>query len=65
VTHADLFQRVCPTGRYQNDVEGIPDGRPDGFHFTPEASAALARNWLGPLVLDTARGTPPLAPRPT
>jgi peptidoglycan/LPS O-acetylase OafA/YrhL len=62
VTHADLFQRVCPTGRYQDDVEGIPDGRPDGFHFAPEASAALARNWLGPLVFDTARGTPPLAP---
>jgi peptidoglycan/LPS O-acetylase OafA/YrhL len=61
VTHADLFQRVCPTGRYQDQVEGVPHGRPDGFHFTPEASAALARNWLGPLVLDTAHGTPPLA----
>jgi peptidoglycan/LPS O-acetylase OafA/YrhL len=62
VTHADLFQRVCPTGRYQDNVEGVPNGRPDGFHFTPEASAALARNWLGPLVFDTAHGTPPLAP---
>jgi peptidoglycan/LPS O-acetylase OafA/YrhL len=58
VTHADLFQRVCPTGRYQDEVEGYPDGRPDGFHFTPEASAALARNWLGPLVLRTASGGP-------
>jgi peptidoglycan/LPS O-acetylase OafA/YrhL len=60
VSHADLFQRVCPTGRYQDNVEGYPHGRPDGFHFTPEASTALARNWLGPLVFDTGRT--PLAP---
>ena len=51
-TNADLFQRVCPGGSYSSEVEGIPDGRPDGFHFSEEAAAALARNWLGPLVLE-------------
>ena len=52
VTVADLFNRVCPGGEYSNEVEGIPESRPDGFHFTDEAAAALARNWLGPIVLD-------------
>jgi hypothetical protein len=61
VSRADLFQRVCPNGQYSDEVEGIPDARPDGFHFIPEASAALATNWLGPLVLQTAKsGRSPL-----
>jgi hypothetical protein len=61
VARADLFQRVCPNGRYSDEVEGIPDARPDGFHFIPAASTALATNWLGPLVLETAkRGRSPL-----
>jgi hypothetical protein len=54
ITEADLFQRVCPNGRYSDTVEGVPDARPDGFHFIPEAGTALAENWLGPLVLQTA-----------
>ncbi|TAL16145.1 MAG: acyltransferase [Frankiales bacterium] len=49
---ADLFQRICPGGRYSDEVEGVENGRPDGFHLSAEASAALARNWLGPLVLE-------------
>ena len=57
VTKADLFQRVCPNGQYSDEVEGIADGRPDGFHFSADASAALARNWLGPLVLQASRGS--------
>ena len=52
---ADLFQRLCPGGQYSDEVEGVPDGRPDGFHLSPEASQALARNWLGPIVLDLGR----------
>jgi hypothetical protein len=54
IAQADLFERLCPGGQYRDDVEGMPDSRHDGFHMTPEASAALARNWLGPIVLDTA-----------
>lgn len=53
---ADLHQRLCPGGRYQDDVEGVENGRPDGFHLSAEASHALARNWLGPLVLDAGEG---------
>ena len=62
---ADLFQRVCPGGRYSNEVEGVQNGRPDGFHFSDEAAAALARNWLGPIVLEVSRTTPGAPPPPT
>lgn len=55
VAVADLFERICPGGRYSDEVEGYAQGRSDGFHFTAEAAEALARNWLGPLVLETAR----------
>ena len=51
VTYADLHARVCPAGRYQNDVEGVRNGRPDGMHFSDEAATALARNWLGPITV--------------
>jgi peptidoglycan/LPS O-acetylase OafA/YrhL len=50
----DLFDRICPNGQYSDEVEGIPDARPDGFHFTKPAALALASNWLGPLVLQRA-----------
>ncbi|MCW2572291.1 MAG: putative acyltransferase, partial [Frankiales bacterium] len=60
VTVADMYDRVCPDGgQYTNYVEGIPDGRPDGFHFSSAAAVALITNWLGPLVLQAARGTVP------
>jgi hypothetical protein len=55
VTQANFFQRVCPNGRYSDTVEGVPNARPDGFHFTDEAATALATNWLGPLVLQAGR----------
>jgi peptidoglycan/LPS O-acetylase OafA/YrhL len=51
----DLFGRVCPGGKYSDDVEGIPNGRSDGIHFTNEAALALVTNWLGPTVLQRAR----------
>ena len=54
ITQADFFNRVCPNGQYTDTVEGIPHGRTDGFHFTDEAATALAVNWLGPIVLQTA-----------
>jgi peptidoglycan/LPS O-acetylase OafA/YrhL len=63
VTSANFFQRVCPNGQYSDTVEGVPNARPDGFHFTDEAAAALATNWLGPLILQTAQqGAGPLKP---
>jgi hypothetical protein len=51
VSVVDLFDRICPNGEYSDEIEGISDARPDGFHFTPEAALAVVRNWLGPLVL--------------
>jgi len=51
VTAADFYSEVCPNGRYSDTVDGVPNARPDGFHFTPDASEALARDWLGPLAL--------------
>jgi hypothetical protein len=51
----DLFGRICPGGKYSDDVEGIPNGRSDGIHFTSEAALALVTNWLGPTVLQRAR----------
>ena len=59
---ADLFERVCPGGTYRNEVEGYASGRPDGFHFSDDASAALARNWLGPLILEARSSPTPLLP---
>jgi hypothetical protein len=44
--------RICPGGQYRDDVEGVQGGRFDGFHFTDPAADALARNWLGPIVLE-------------
>jgi hypothetical protein len=63
VASADFFNRVCPGGRYSDTVEGVPDARPDGFHFTDDAATALATNWLGPLILQTAKQGSPLGGR--
>jgi len=30
--------------------------RPDGYHLSAEAAVALARNWLGPIVLNAGSG---------
>jgi peptidoglycan/LPS O-acetylase OafA/YrhL len=51
VTTADLAGRICPGGKFTDEVEGIADGRPDGFHFSQAASPLVAQNFLGPWVL--------------
>ena len=56
VTVANLFNRICPNGRYSDTVEGVPNARPDGYHLSAEAAVALARNWLGPIVLNAGSG---------
>jgi hypothetical protein len=38
----DLDGRVCPGGRFTQDIEGLEVGRPDGLHFSDEAAEALA-----------------------
>lgn len=51
----DLFSRLCPDGRFHEATGGIADFRPDGIHYSPEASLWLARRY-GPELLDAARG---------
>ena len=43
----DLYGHVCPDKNFTNTVDGIPDARPDGVHFTDPAADALA-TWLTP-----------------
>jgi peptidoglycan/LPS O-acetylase OafA/YrhL len=54
---ADFFNEVCPNGQYSDTVDGVADARPDGFHFTDEAATALARDWLGPLLIKAGSAT--------
>jgi hypothetical protein len=57
---ADLFQRICPDGRFTDEVEGVPDGRPDGFHLSDEAANRLVDRWLAPFLRDAHEHRQPL-----
>lgn len=57
---ADLYERLCPDGAYRDEVEGVSDGRPDGFHLSDEAALRLADRWLAPFVRDADRNRTPL-----
>ena len=61
---ANLFKRICPNGQFSDQVEGVQDGRPDGYHLSSDAAVALARNWLGPIALATG-SQPAATPTPT
>ncbi|MDP9183277.1 MAG: hypothetical protein M3P04_10940 [Actinomycetota bacterium] len=52
VTVDDLKEHLCPGGRYSDTVDGVSDGRPDGYHLSRAAALAVAKNWLGPICLD-------------
>ncbi len=54
VTVVDLFDRVCPGGAFSDQLDGVPNARPDGVHFSDAAADAVAR-WLGPQILREAR----------
>lgn len=51
----DLAGHLCPGGRYSDTVDGVPDGRPDGYHLSSDAATAVAHNWLGPICLDATK----------
>ena len=57
---ADLHDRLCPDGRYRDEVEGVAEGRPDGFHLSDDAAFRLAERWLAPFLreVDAADGRP-------
>jgi peptidoglycan/LPS O-acetylase OafA/YrhL len=57
---ANLYERLCPDGQYRDEVEGVSDGRPDGFHLSDEAALRLADRWLAPFVRDADRSRTPL-----
>jgi hypothetical protein len=50
-TLKDLNTVLCPNGSFTNTVEGVPNARPDGYHLSDQAALAVARDWLGPLLL--------------
>jgi peptidoglycan/LPS O-acetylase OafA/YrhL len=51
----DLKGHLCPGGRYSDTVDGVSDGRPDGYHLSKPAAVAVAKNWLGPICIDAAK----------
>jgi peptidoglycan/LPS O-acetylase OafA/YrhL len=53
---ADYFSHLCPDGEFSQSVDGVQNARPDGYHLSDAAADAVARRWLGPLILETANG---------
>jgi peptidoglycan/LPS O-acetylase OafA/YrhL len=53
----DLHGFLCPNG-YTDAVGGVDPLRTDGVHFTP-AGVQLIWRWLGPQLVDIARGIQP------
>jgi hypothetical protein len=57
-TIVDFQGHLCPRGKFTSSVDGVSNGRPDGYHFSAEGSYALADRWLGPMVLQEAGPRP-------
>jgi peptidoglycan/LPS O-acetylase OafA/YrhL len=47
VVQVDLDGRVCPDGKFSDQIGNVADGRPDGLHFS-DAGADWVASWLGP-----------------
>jgi peptidoglycan/LPS O-acetylase OafA/YrhL len=58
---ADFNSELCPGGKFTQKVDGVGNARPDGYHLSSAASAAIARDWLGPMALQL-QPTVPTAP---
>jgi len=56
----DLFEIVCPDGRFTTRVGDVEKGRGDGVHFAPEGSRWLGER-IGPALLDRIASSPPKA----
>ncbi len=50
---ADLAGLVCPDGSFTQDWGGLTSTRPDGVHFSEEATDAVAA-WLGPRLVEAS-----------
>ena len=55
-TVVDYKTHLCPNGRFTQTVDGLANGRPDGYHLSDAAGEALATKWLGPLVMQAGAG---------
>jgi peptidoglycan/LPS O-acetylase OafA/YrhL len=53
----DLYNHICPNGKYASTVDGVDNARPDGYHFSQYGSTALAEKWLGPLIRQVMSGS--------
>ena len=51
----DYKAHLCPRGQYSSTVDGVSDGRPDGYHLSAAAALAVATDWLGPICLDAVK----------
>jgi hypothetical protein len=54
---ADLNAELCPNGQFTQTGAGVNNARPDGYHPSDAADAAVAANGLGPMVLQAAGRT--------
>jgi lysophospholipase L1-like esterase len=52
VALVDLAARVCPGGRFTEELGGVAHARPDGVHLSDPATDWLA-SWLAPKVLSS------------
>lgn len=50
----DFHAKVCPDGRFTNELAGMKQIRPDGTHFSDEAADWLSE-WLGDMAVEEAR----------
>ncbi len=57
----DLDARVCPDDTFSDQLGPVPDGRPDGLHFSDPGADWVAQ-WLGPALVDRALISPVPAP---
>ena len=51
---ADYGGYLCPDGEFSDEVDGVSNARPDGFHLSDTAAKRMAERFLGPIVLQTA-----------
>jgi peptidoglycan/LPS O-acetylase OafA/YrhL len=47
----DLYGRICPNDKVTQTIDGIPDFRPDGIHFSPRGKRWVG-NWIGKHIVE-------------
>jgi hypothetical protein len=52
----DFNHKVCPTGEFTNEFDGIANARPDGAHLSNEAADHIAKWLADPIVAASNAG---------